>query len=128
MLPTILFMDKKLFHVEEAYKPQNCRVLDKNNSSIPKEKKTVVRKQWVASGMVWVGVTSCGKKMPLIFIEKGAKINKDIYLAMLRDQVLPWLQTEFGNLPYVAQQAGDWQPQGQDCPGLVVGEVPGLLG
>lgn len=106
MLPSVLWTDEKLFSIQEAYNPENSRVLGKKKSEIPMEKKAVVRKQGVASVMVWAGVTCCGKKTPLIFIDKGVKINKDVYLAMLRDDVLPWLEREFGDTPYVVQQDG----------------------
>ena len=33
--------------------------------------------------MVWAGITSDGKKMPLIFIEEGVKIDTAIYLHLL---------------------------------------------
>lgn len=88
MLPSILFTDEKLFCMQESYNPQNSRILGKKKSDIPVDKKAVFRKQGAASVMVWAGVMTCGKKTPLIFIEKGVKINKDVYLAMLRDEVL----------------------------------------
>ena len=44
--------------------------------------------------MVWAGVTSCGKKTPLISIEKGVKINQFVYRDMLADKVLPWLESQ----------------------------------
>jgi len=30
-------------------------------------------------------------KTPLIFIEEGVKVNQHVYLTMLKDKVVPWM-------------------------------------
>ena len=45
--------------------------------------------------MVWGGVTTTGLKTPLVFIDEGAKINKDTYLKLLKENLLPWINSIF---------------------------------
>ncbi|QQP52993.1 Putative LOC100197594 [Caligus rogercresseyi] len=45
--------------------------------------------------MVWVGVTSDGKKAPIIFVEEGVKIDQAVYLHLLSEEVIPWVQREY---------------------------------
>ncbi|QQP49253.1 Putative dde superfamily endonuclease [Caligus rogercresseyi] len=54
--------------------------------------------------MVWAGVMSDGKKSPLIFVPEGVKINKEVYLSMLNDQVLPWIKAKYGETFFTFQQ------------------------
>ena len=56
--------------------------------------------------MVWAGVTMDGRKTPLIFIGEAVKVNKEVYLALLKYEVLPWLQSEYSVAPYVFTQDG----------------------
>ena len=44
----------------------------------------------IASVMVWAGVTSTGLKIPLIFSDAGVKINQNIYLNILKNEIFPW--------------------------------------
>ena len=73
---------------------------------IPEERRISFRRQKPASAMVWAGVTSCGQKTPLIFIEEGVKINQHVYLGLLRDQVVPWVQSTIGDGGVTLQQDG----------------------
>ena len=56
--------------------------------------------------MVWAAVSDCGKKSPLVFIEKGVKINTEVYLQMLENKVLPWLNENQWENGWVFQQDG----------------------
>ena len=56
--------------------------------------------------MVWAGVTSCGQKTPLIFINQGVKINQHVYLEMIKNKVLPRVDETFGNTGVTFQQDG----------------------
>lgn len=42
----------------------------------------------------------------LNFFPEGAKINKDVYLELLCDQLLPWLQAVYRDAPYTFSQDG----------------------
>ncbi|QQP33058.1 Putative transposable element [Caligus rogercresseyi] len=55
--------------------------------------------------MVWVGVTSNGKRTPLIFVEEGVKVT-NVYFTFFR-RVVPWVQREYPTTPLVFQQDGD---------------------
>ncbi len=45
-----------------------------------------------------------GKKIPLIFAPEGVKINKSMYLDMLNDDVLPWLQENYQGTDFTFEQ------------------------
>ena len=45
--------------------------------------------------MVWAGVTSTGEKTSLIFIEEGVKTNQQVYLKLLKEQLIPWINRTF---------------------------------
>ncbi|KAL6735331.1 hypothetical protein Aduo_005781 [Ancylostoma duodenale] len=55
--------------------------------------------------MVWGGIISDGKT-PLVFVDIGVKINKDIYLKSILDDVLkPWSTPHFGFWSVVESKA-----------------------
>jgi hypothetical protein len=93
----ILFTDEKLFTIQAVHNCQNDRILATNSGNIPIEQRAMFRRQKPQSVMVWAGVLSDGKKTPLIFVPEGVKINKEVYLAMLQDKVLPWLKENYGD-------------------------------
>ena len=66
----------------------------------------------------WAGVMDDGRKLPLIFVKIGAKINRWVYKDMLEAQVVPWLQNTYGNQPYTFMQDGAPAHSGF-CPGLL---------
>lgn len=56
---------------------------------VPIEKKIIERYQNASSVMVWGAVSSRGK-LPLLYIEKGVKINQEYYLEnVLKQHLLP---------------------------------------
>ena len=60
------------------------------------------------SVMVWARITSMGKT-PLVFVERGVKINAQIYQdRILREVVKLWAQRHFKNHCWTFQQ--DWAP------------------
>ena len=93
MQPTVLWTDEKLFTVQAVHNPQNDRVWGKTKESIPVELRTAFRRQKPSSVMVWAGVTLSGMKTLLIFVEDGVKINQHVYLNMLKDKVVPWMNS-----------------------------------
>ncbi|QQP35438.1 Putative DD37D maT transposase, partial [Caligus rogercresseyi] len=58
------------------------------------------------SVMVWVRVTSDGKKAPIIFVEEGVKIDQAVYLHLLSEEVVPWVQREYPTALLLFQQDG----------------------
>lgn len=97
----ILFSDEKLFSVQQVFNRQNDRIWSRSppgNSSI------VPRRQGSKSLMVWAGICATGKT-PLVFINSGVKINKDVYQKdILEDVVIPWAKKHFGNQHWTFQQ------------------------
>ena len=106
MQPPVLWTDEKLFTVQAIHNAQNDRVWARNVKNIPKEHRISFQHQKPASVMVWAGITSCGLETPLIFIEEGVKINQHVYLGLLRDQVVPWVQSTIGDGGLTLQQDG----------------------
>lgn len=97
----ILFSDEKLFSVEQSYNGQNDRIW---STSSPGNASIVQHRQNPKSVMVWAGICATGKT-PLVFIDSGVKINKDVYRKdILEDVVLPWAQQHFGNQLWTFQQ------------------------
>uniref|UniRef100_A0A7I4YET7 DDE_3 domain-containing protein n=1 Tax=Haemonchus contortus TaxID=6289 RepID=A0A7I4YET7_HAECO len=53
--------------------------------------------------MVWAGVCASGKT-PLIFVDRGVKIDKDYYLkTILEDALLSWANSHFSGRPWTFQ-------------------------
>ena len=73
---SVIWTDEKMFSVEADFNRQNDRVLAVTIDDVPINERSVFRSQGAASVMVWAGVTSCGKKTPLIFVDQGVKINQ----------------------------------------------------
>ena len=56
--------------------------------------------------MVWTGVTNTGEKTPLIFIEEGVKVNQHVYLDLLKNKLVSWINATFGKSGIILQQDG----------------------
>ncbi|QQP55122.1 Putative DD37D maT transposase, partial [Caligus rogercresseyi] len=80
---SIIWTDEKVFTLEATFNSQNDRILAKDIRQVPLKDKTVFKRQKPASVMVWAGVTTCGRKTPLIFIPEWVKINQKLYLDMM---------------------------------------------
>lgn len=105
---TVLFTDEKVFTIEQAHNHQNDRQLLPKGSLKGPNVKFVTRQHFPTSVMVWAGICATGKT-PMIFVEKGVKINAKIYQeSILRAVVDPWAQQHFGGEHWTFQQ--DWAP------------------
>lgn len=72
------------------------------------EKKIVTHRHFPKSVMVWAGISDSGKT-PLVFVERGVKINSQVYQEqILRNVVVPWSRKHFKNRRRTFQQ--DWAP------------------
>lgn len=97
----ILFTDEKIFTVEQYHNHQNDRVWA---SSAPGPSAIIEHRQAPQSVMVWAGICSSGKT-PLIFVDRGVKMNQEIYRRdILEKVVLPWSQQHFGGQDWTFQQ------------------------
>lgn len=103
---SVIYTDEKLFTVQAKLNRQNDRILSRDISQVHIGEKSFFQTQKPASVMVWAGVSSCGKKSPLIFIPEGVKVNQHVYLDMLKSQVLPWIEGEVWEGSYCFQQDG----------------------
>lgn len=101
----ILFTDEKVFSVEQYHNHHNDRELLPKGSYKDPNRTRVTRSQGPANVMVWAGVCATGKT-PLVFVEKGVKVNSTVYQKMLNDEVVPWANDHFGNRPWTFQQDG----------------------
>jgi transposase len=102
---SVLFTDEKVFTVERHHNHHNDRqLLRRGSSKLP----TIMRSHYPASVMVWAGITSDGKT-PLVFVDKGVKINARFYQEeILRGALHPWAQEHFAGRQWILQQ--DWAP------------------
>lgn len=88
----IIFSDEKFFLLQQSHNPQNDRLYAVRTENIPKDKKCIQRFQNVSSFMVWGAISKNGT-LPLIFIEKGVKMNQEYYLnEVLIKNMLPEAQ------------------------------------
>ncbi|KAI6649979.1 hypothetical protein LOD99_6343 [Oopsacas minuta] len=87
-----------------TYNRQNSRILapdQKSTSSSICASKTT---QKLPSVMVWGAITSDGRT-PLVFIDKGVKINKEVYVECILENALkPWAGEHFNGAHWVFQQ------------------------
>lgn len=100
----IIFSDEKLFTLEAPLNKQNDRVYGASLRDIPADKRAVERYQNASSVMVWGAISTKGK-LPLLFIDKGVKINKEYYLEhVLQGHLKPYAKKLFGNDSFCFQQ------------------------
>ena len=88
--PPVLWTDEKLFPVQAIENPQNDRIYGRNKEEISVESRLLFRRQKPAQ--LWWGVTSTGLKTPLIFIDEEVKFNQPMYLRMLQEKLISWVQ------------------------------------
>ncbi|KAI6651150.1 hypothetical protein LOD99_5501 [Oopsacas minuta] len=101
---SIVFSDEKILTVEMAYNRQNSRTLAPDQKSISSSINTIKRTQKLASVMVWGAITSEGRT-PLVLIDKGVKINKEVYVeSILENALKPWAGEHFKGAHWVFQQ------------------------
>ncbi|RCN51257.1 hypothetical protein ANCCAN_02618 [Ancylostoma caninum] len=100
----IVFSDEKIFTVAPVVNSQNNRALAKDIEQALSRGKIVGKTAHPTSVMVWGNITSDGKTL-LVFVDIGVKINKDIYLKSILDDVLkPWSTSHFGSRQWCFQQ------------------------
>ena len=99
-----MFSDEKIFTVEKVYNSQNNRVPAREGKSIPPEIRTVKKIIKPDSVMVWGAITSNGRSL-LVIIEKGVKINKEVYIEeILKESLKTWAMNHFKDANWVFQQ------------------------
>ena len=102
----IMFSDEKLFIVEPVLNRQNNKIIAAHISAANECGHIVGRSGHPKALMVWAAVTSDGKS-DLVFIDKGIKINSNVYLnGVLIKELHAWIHLPFGGRPYTFQQDG----------------------
>ena len=102
----MLWTDKKLLTVQAIHNHQNNRIFAVNKEDIPLNEQIVYKRLRPASVLVCTDGTSSGEKTPLIFIEEGVQINQHVYLNMLKEQLVPWINATFKESGITLQQDG----------------------
>lgn len=100
----MIFSDEKMFVLQDSHNQQNDRVYGVSLRDIPADKLAVQRFQSTSAVMVWGAISPKGK-LPLLFIDRGVKINQDFYIQnVLQDHLLKNAQMVYGNEYYCFQQ------------------------
>jgi transposase len=100
----IIFSDEKMFLLQDSHNQQNDRVYAKRLTDVPSNKLAVERYQNVSRVMVWGAISKRGK-LPLLFIEKGVKVDTNYYIQhVLKDHLLPHATSLYGDDYYCFQQ------------------------
>lgn len=100
----IVFSDEKNFVLQQSFNAQNDRVYAASIQDIPSSIRAVQRFQNHTSVMVW-GAISAEGRLPLLFIDKGVKINAAYYVKeVLEKHLKKHTSTMFGNRKWVFQQ------------------------
>lgn len=104
----IIFSDEKLFVMQQSHNPKNDVVYSLCIQDIPEHLRAVQRFQNTSAVMVWGAVSHKGK-LPLIFIDRGVKINTEYYKTFVLESTLkPEAEKLFPN--------GDWTFQQDSAP------------
>ena len=108
--PTILWTDEKLFTIQAIHNPQNDRIWMKNKESVPVELQTSqnTTKQ-KAKTRIGDGVGRSyveWSENSVNFCRRWLKVNQHVYLDMLKNRVLPWINSLPGNQAVTLQQDG----------------------
>lgn len=103
-LPNLVFSDEKPFVIQQFVNKQNDRVYLPERSAENLQLRLATRTQKPAMVMVWAAITADGRS-PLVFIDRGVKINAQIYRENILEGVLkPWARKHFGRRPWTFQQ------------------------
>lgn len=100
----IIFSDEKLFLLQDSHNQQNDRVYASTLADAPKSKLAIERYQNTSGVMVWGGISRKGK-LPLLFIDKGVKINQEYYISnVLENHLLVHAKEMYGEDYFCFQQ------------------------
>ncbi|GFV12732.1 uncharacterized protein TNCV_1367021 [Trichonephila clavipes] len=95
-----LFIDEKLFTVQQVHNSQNDSIwcVDASSTSA-----IIEHRQYPKSVMVWGGICASGKTT-LIFVDEGVKINQKVHWRDIIEAVVLWNKKHFGNAKWTLQQ------------------------
>ena len=104
-LGDVIFSNEKLFTVEAKTNKQNDRVLANSSKDVSEELTHTYHCQNPTSVMVW-GAVSKTWKSPLIFVERGVKINTESYINAILTSSLEEMKKHFKDAGFTFQQDG----------------------
>ncbi|XP_070136102.1 uncharacterized protein [Drosophila bipectinata] len=97
----ILLTDEKIFTIQQEHNHQKDRSW---SAEAPGTSAIIERRQCEQSLMVWGAICATGKT-PLVFIDRGVKINQEVYRRDILETVVhPWTQQHFGDMEWTFQQ------------------------
>lgn len=100
----IFFFGRFFFTLEASLNKQNDRVYKASLREIPADKREVQRYRSAAAVMVWGAISTKGQ-LPLLFIDRGIKINKEYFLQhVIKDHLFPSAKKLFGKESFCFQQ------------------------
>jgi hypothetical protein len=104
----IFFTDEKNFDLDSVSNSRFDRYLSSEAAKdVPEHVRFKFRTKHPQSIMMFGLVASDGKKMPPFFWPKGARINADAYVRLLRTVVKPWIEANYSpDEKYTFQQDG----------------------
>uniref|UniRef100_A0A915ED33 Tc1-like transposase DDE domain-containing protein n=1 Tax=Ditylenchus dipsaci TaxID=166011 RepID=A0A915ED33_9BILA len=99
----IVFSDEKLFDIQQSLNAQNDRIWAEEAPDT--EERVVERTQKAESVMVWAAIIACAKT-PLVFVNQKGKIDRYVYMGILKNHFFPWADDVFGDEDWCFQQDG----------------------
>jgi len=94
------FSDEKIFTIDKFTNRRNDRWICLD----PDEVHPVMKTKKPASVMVMAVISSEGHVMPPHFFKAGENVNTDVYLKVLTEVVVPWMDEVADGRPYTFQQ------------------------
>ena len=94
------FSDEKIFTIDKFTNRRNDRWICLD----PDEVHPVMKTKMPASVMVMAVISSEGHVMPPHFFKAGENVNTDVYLKVLTEVVVPWMDEVADGRPYIFQQ------------------------
>lgn len=105
-LGLIFFSDEKTFPVKQKVNRRNSRWLCSDADDVP-----VVEHGHHPESILVLGVISSeGDVMPPLFIQRGVRLNGEMYRDILSDSVIPWCREIAKDRPFTFQQDGPPPP------------------
>ena len=91
---------RRIFGQDQMHNRQNNRWIAIRPQDVPR----IIKPKFQATIIVFGVVSSEGDTMPLNIFKKGLRVNTVIYLKVMEESVLPWIQQAAGDRQWVWQQ------------------------
>jgi hypothetical protein len=108
----------------KAFNPQNDRIWAEEPPET--EERVAERVQKAASVMVWAAISARGKT-PLVFVEQGVKIDRNVYMDLIREHLLPYAEEDFDGEQWCFQQDSAPAHKANDTQDMLREECPDFI-